>query len=477
MINLQKIFQENYKRWKTKEYIFEKKEGVYQAVTYGWFMESVQKFAEYLLQNGWQNKSVIIYGPNSKEWMVADLAVLAHTGISVGVSNEWKYEDVKHTIEFLKSEILVYDIEKEDVVNELKREFPELHCICMQKEMSDVTVEEAEAVCVPQAEDTCCKIVFSSGTTADPKGVMLSLKNIFFGYASLTRRCPFNEEDVDYLFLPLSHTYGGIYNFLYSLISGYSIYLCSGMQYLSEEIREVSPTIFCGVPLVYRRFYEAAGENLKYCFGNRIAYLFCGGASFDKGIRKAYHEAGLNMMEAYALSETASSLAIAYPFDKDFESSGTIFEDIEVKVQEPNENGIGEILVRGDNVFLGYVNAPEETKRCFTSDGFFKTGDLGYLSENKVYITGRNKKILIGENGENVDAEELECLLLKKDNNINAAKVFLKDNMLCCSLYLKEETDTDWDAFWNDFNKELPKYKHIKNYKIYLDNVLVRLKQ
>lgn len=227
-------------------------------------------------------------------------------------------------IGFLDVSCVIYGPEKKDIMEEVATKYPDLLMISM--------------------EDVCCKIVFSSGTTAMPKAVMLSKRNLFSGMESLYKRCPFNEEDVDYLFLPLSHTYGGIYNFLYSMVFGFSIYLCSDIKSLAGELLEVNPTLFCGVPVIFRKIYEGYGNKL-----------------------------------AYALSETASTFAIQYPYDPDVKTAGTVAEDIEVKVLEPDENGVGEIVVKGDNVFLGYAKEEALTASVFTEDGFFKTGDLGYL--------------------------------------------------------------------------------------------------
>ncbi len=488
MIDLEKVLEENYEKWQNRKYLYEKSDGVFQAVTYGNFLDKSRVLADYLIGQGLWDKPVLIWGNNSVNLMLADFAVLHYVGISVCVSKEWKYQDVLRAMKLLDISCIIYGEEKEDIVSKIKEEMPTVMCICMSSFSKIFEAEEMQEKSVsrklhPREEALCCKIVFSSGTTANPKAVMLSKKNMFAGLNSLYKRCPFHEGDVDYLFLPLSHTYGGIYNFLYSLVFGFSIYLCSGIANMGQEILEVNPTLFCGVPAIYRRFYEEYGSKIGMAFGSRIQYLFCGGASFEEDIRRVYKDSGLNMMEAYALSETASTFAIQYPNDSDTKSVGTIAEDIEVKISNADAMGIGEIVVKGENVFMGYANDKELTDSVFTEDGFFRTGDLGYMEPDernggyKLYITGRMKKLLIGENGEKVEPTHIEKMICEKNPNINKALVYMQDSKLGCHIYLLDPENRDWEAFFDEVNQELPKYERIADYDIVLDSVEKRLKQ
>ena len=310
---------------------------------------------------------------------------------------------------------------------------------------------------------------------------MLSEKNIFAGSNSLKKRAPMDETDICYLFLPLHHTYAGIYNFIYSLISGMKIYLSSGVEKIAAELPVVEPTVFCAVPLIYKRFYEAVGgdiNKLPYIFGKGIKYLFSGGAYLDEQIRAAYREAGLNLLVAYALSETASSFSIEYSKSKNLKSVGRIFEDIEVKIDSPNENGEGEIMVRGDNVFIGYMNNEEATRLAFNSEGFFLSGDLGYIDEqNNLYLSGRKKRIILMDNGQNIYPEDIEQKILRKSENISSVKVYLSDNKLKAKIHLKVVDAMDYQKFIEDLNNELTKYGRIGSYEVVMDSLDKRLKQ
>lgn len=490
MRNLEEILKQNYEKWHDREYLYEKEDGVYQTVTYGTFLNNVRNLALWLLGQGLSGKTVMIYGDNSIHLMTADLAVLHYVGISVCVSKDWGAADVLRAARQMDISCILYGGEKQGTINIVRKEMPNLVCICMSafpeifnRIPGEDGGEGSAGGCVPRDEELCCKIVFSSGTTSMPKAVMLSKKNIFAGLDSLYRRCPFDESDVDYLFLPLSHTYGGIYNFLYSLVFGFRIYLCSDIGEMAQEIREVSPTIFCGVPVVYRRFYEQCGNQLFAAFGSRIRYLFCGGAYFDENIRRAYRDSGLNMMEAYGLSETASTFSIQYPGDEDTESVGTVAEELEVKILAPDERGVGEIAVRGDNVFLGYAGEPELTKSVFTEDGYFRTGDLGFLRTDerhggfRLYLSGRMGRMLVGENGENVEPTHIETLISDRNTNIARAVVYLEEGRLACKIYLTNPEDRDWEEFFAVINAELPACEQIRRWHIAADNGGERWKQ
>ena len=203
---------------------------------------------------------------------------------------------------------------------------------------------------------------------------MLTQRNILCGWDNLYKRAPINENDICYLFLPLHHTYAGLCNFLYSTISGMKIYLCSDTKKIGEELQIVKPTVFCAVPLIYERFSKIAsqtGKDLKTLFGGNIKYMFSGGAYFDENIRRQYKQAGLNMMEAYALTETSSIFSIQYSNSPNVKSVGTIFENIDVKVINSDENGCGELVVKGDNVCLGYYGNEKATKEAFDKDVIF----------------------------------------------------------------------------------------------------------
>jgi long-subunit acyl-CoA synthetase (AMP-forming) len=270
----------------------------------------------------------------------------------------------------------------------------------------------------PRDPEETCKIMFSSGTTAEPKASMLSQRNLFSGWPSLQRRAPLGPDDICYLVLPIYHTYGGVYNLLYSLLGGWQVYLSSGVAAMVEELKEVRPTGLSAVPLLLQRVHDAIDpqamkrvdlarkfsslllrlridlrpklfRQLHDVFGGRLAYLFCAGDPLDRDLKRFFRDTGFNLMEAYALTEVASSLCLEYPGARDLDGVGVVYEEVDVRIDEPNADGVGEILVRGPNVCSGYYNNPEANSRAFDAEGYFHTRDLGYLAGSTLHLVGR----------------------------------------------------------------------------------------
>ena len=468
-MNLNRILKDAYEKRRDKEYIFEKVNGRFEGKTFGRLIRDVHSLARLLTDKGLFGKPVAITGKNSYAFMVADLAVTAYTGVSVMLSPEMNEETMLALLERTGAGALVYPDEMQALAERLAARHPML---CLKNsEITSLPAPEALFDLPEKDEAVCSKIVFSSGTTGPSKGIMLSLRNIFAGYPELQKRVPLGEADTDYLFLPLHHTYAGVYNFYYSLISGYSLYLSSSPAAIAAELLEVNPTIFCAVPLVYQRLLNAYGSKVTSAFGANIKYLFTGGAACSAEIIDALRQ--FPLIRSYGLSETAASFSISYFGDND-ESCGSVFESIDAKVIDADENGVGEIICKGDTVFLGYLD-PALTARAFDADGYFHTGDLGVIRDGKVYIKGRKKKILVGSNGKNIDAEALVSLLKELDGNIRAARLFLKDDRLHAELYVAD-VSKDAAASVEAFNARVPRYERIDRYQVIADTASARLK-
>lgn len=471
-MRLKNIVKRNITKWHDDPYIYEKNsDGIYEYTTFGNFTETSLALANYFLSNGYKNKKIMIISENSTRLMEFDMAITFYTGVCAIVSKEWKVNDLLLGIEELKADLLIYSDRFKDMAAEVHKKTS-----IKILGMNDIRSKYKDAYLDLKIRDynKASKIVFSSGTTGKSKAVMLSLKNIFAGYNSLIRRCSLSHKDSAYLFLPLNHTYAEVYNFMYSLVGGFSLYLASSTQNIGKELLETNPTVFCAVPLVFNNLLGAYGEHINMAFGKNIRYLFSGGAPISKETRQIYKDKGLFLMQAYALSETSSSLCIAYPGDDDLESVGTIFEDMDVKVDNPDKDGVGEIIVKGEAVFLGYTD-PSLTKRVFDDKGYFHTGDLGCIKNHKIFLNGRKKKMLLSSNGENIMAESIENGIKSKDKRINDVKAYIKNDKLAVDIYSLEEIDVD--KVVEEYNKEVPKYERVEIYKLIQDSIDVRLKQ
>lgn len=464
------LLKDVYRKWKDNGFIYEKKNGTFEGKTYGRFIEDTYKVARFLLDQGLKDQRIIIFGKNSYELMVADLAVTAFVGVCAVVAKDTKKESLLRDLRIVDAKAIIYAPEKREIV-EAVREQHECQTICFD-EIEKMPEEKDLFTLETRDPDVCSKIVFSSGTTGPSKGVKLSLRNIFFGYEELSKRVHYDTNDRCYLFLPLNHVYASCYCYYLSFFDGYRIYLASSTQRIAEELLEVEPTFFCAVPLVYQKLLDQYGEDIKNAFGSRIRFLFCGGAPCPKELRNAYKD--LMLLQAFGMSETAASFAIDYPGDQDGESAGTIFSNIDARVYEPDWDGIGEIIVKGDNVFLGYLDE-EHTKEVFDEDGYFHTGDLGAIREGKLYLTRRKKKVLLGSNGENIDVSTLAELLMSLDSNISKVTMSLARNTLTADIYVKD-TGKDVSRSIEEYNRQVLKHEQIKNIEIIADSLDKRLK-
>ena len=284
-------------------------------------------------------------------------------------------------------------------------------------------LEEGKAACKelfalePVDEDKPAKIVFTSGSTSFPKAVMLSIKN------------------------------------------------------MAQEMMMVHPTVFCAVPLVCVKFCEGAkamNVPLKMLLGGRMRYLFIGGSCLPYDIRQAFIDQGINPMNAYALSETSSGFSIDYPDVTDMDSAGTLLEYVDAKVIDPDEDGIGELAIKGPNVFHGYLNDPEATARAFNEDGYFLTGDLGKIVGNMVYVKGRKDTMLVLLNGENVSSKRIADKVKEADPRIASVKAYIRDDLLTCDIFVKDKSfiEGDWQAVIDKVNEDLSKYEKIRKFSV-----------
>jgi long-chain acyl-CoA synthetase len=293
-------------------------------------------------------------------------------------------------------------------------------------------------------EEDLASIIYTSGTTGRSKGVMLTHKNISFN-ALMGRRIQWIDEKDRFLsVLPLSHTYENTLGLILSMLCGSCVYYLRKPptpSVLLPALAEVKPTIMLTVPLIIEKIYfnkvlptfrdnkilkllyrvpflrkklnGAAGKKLIKTFGGELKFYGIGGAKLNKTVEKFLIEAKFPYAIGYGLTETAPLLAGANPAKSVFESTGPAIEGIELLIRNPNKHtGEGEIWAKGPNVMKGYYKEPEMTKEVLTSDGWFKTGDLGTFDQNhNLFIKGRLKNMIVGASGENIYPEEIESII------------------------------------------------------------------
>lgn len=438
---------------------FEGSNGSKNTLTYNQVFEKVTVLANWLIANGIKKgDKVVVSGKNSPEWGVVYLATLYASGIIVPVDNGLHEPDVCNIIKRSEPKIAIVDSEKIDF---LSKEFPSLLIKSLNSKKDDyvynLKAENTVELNEPVSENDTAAILFTSGTTGIPKGVMLSHKNLicdgFIAQTNLT----IHSTDVFYALLPVHHAYTMQAAFIVPLECGAEIVFGKSMAVtrLMKELKEGKITIMLGVPLLYNKLLAGINKGLKskgpvvvglMGFLRGISFLvkkltgknigkslfkavlqqaniytlrvaICGGGPLTKGVFKQYQAMGLDFIQGYGLTETAPILTLNPCEHFKIESIGRDFspyEDLRIQNTETGEYGIGpdfigEIVVKGPMVMQGYYKMPEETAAMYNKDGFLKTGDLGWMdNEHYVMLCGRAKNLIVTNGGKNVYPEEIE---------------------------------------------------------------------
>ena len=441
-------------------------------VTFLQWREDVRGLGTYLISKGYRETNIAILGENSYGWCCSFFAVMAIGSVTVPVDKELPIEDIDGIITTTGTKVLIYGKSSESKVKEILRNggLKSVELIISvaptnsieTSELGGRTLKTLEEV---QAEgaglyasgdnsyydykidvNKLASIVFTSGTTGKGKGVMLSQANI--GLDMTLGMYNFDITRKTLHVLPPHHTFGSTVNYVGHLSQGCEVYISSGIKHVSDEIKEQQPTHLILVPafleVMNRKIWATARKDGKEgllkamikvsnflrkfgvdvrrklfasvlsAFGGKLELIICGGAKLDEEIIRNFDALGITILNGYGITECAPLISANRNKYQKPGSVGTPILACRVKIDNPDENGEGEICVKGPNVMLGYYNNPEATAEVFDKDGFFHTGDYGKLDEEGwIYITGRKKNLIILSNGKNVYPEEIEADLQK----------------------------------------------------------------
>ena len=441
------------------------KDEPYTSITYREALETVNALGTALISKGLKDRRIAVIGENCYQWATSYLAVICGTGVVVPLDKELGASELKQLVIEAKVSAVMFTAKYEKIFKEIKAsgdtqiemlirlngEGDGVPTWDQLKEegknlmaQGDRSFIDAEII-----NDEMSELLFTSGTTGIAKGVMLSHKNIVFDLMIAPTILRVHPWDIFFSVLPIHHTYEGTAGFLMPLYKGAAIAYCEGLKYIVKNLSEVRPTMFLGVPALFETLYKSIMRNVRKqgkealvrkvmavnkvtkkigidinrkllkdiykVFGGRMRVLISGGAAIDPAILQFFNDLGFIAVQGYGLSECAPMGALNPDQHKYMRNAsvGHILPGMDVKIEDKDEDGIGEICLKGDNVMLGYYNMPEETSKVIR-DGWFYTGDQGYIDDEKfIYITGRKKNVIIASNGKNVFPEELECYLSK----------------------------------------------------------------
>ncbi len=445
--------------------------------TYKEVKEEVEALGTMLLNMGLENKKVALIGNNRYEWCESYFAVTTSNMVVVPLDKALPNQEIKSLIERSQADAVIYENKYSEVFNSLREENNETlkYYINMDlkqnengvlsftkliedgKELLNKGDEKYSQVKIDNEKMSI--LIFTSGTTNTSKGVMLSQKNITSNILAMAKMSKMYPDDVLLSFLPLHHTFECTITFLYGYYSGATVAFCDGLKYIAKNLQEYKISVFVAVPLetIYKKIQKGIKDQgkekivntmskianflLKFHIdirrkvfksvldqlgGNlRIAYF--GAASMDKNVIKGYNNFGIDTVQGYGLTETSPLLAAETDKEHCPGSVGMAPFNVQLKLEDVDEKGVGEIVAKGPNIMLGYYENPEATKAVM-KDGWFHTGDLGYYDKDGyLYITGRKKEIIVLKNGENVYPSEIE-FLVNKLPYVTESIVFPREN-------------------------------------------------
>ena len=431
---------------------FEGVAGAKNSLTYTQVWNKVVELSNWFIANGVKKGDrVAISGKNSPEWATVYFAAMNAGAIIVPIDYALHENEIENLLKASKPVMLFVDEEKYEVFSKKKKGLKIYSLSPKYEKLYVYNLKTEKKVKLPEvSEKDTAAILFTSGTTGIPKGVVLTHENLVSDCFIAQQNLIILETDVFYALLPVHHAYTMQAAMICPVSCGASIVFGKSMAVsrLMKELKEGGITLMLGVPLLYNKLYSgilkgvaAKGKavsllikfimNLSYfvkiVFKKNIGHFLlksvleaanlttirvaiCGGGPLASSVFKGFNAMGIDFIQGYGLTETSPIVALNPLEHFKIESVGQDFSPWEeVKIINPNEEGIGEIVIKGPMVMKGYYNMPDETKAVFTEDGYFKTGDLGWMdSEHYIMLSGRAKNVIVTDGGKNVYPEEIE---------------------------------------------------------------------
>lgn len=431
-------------------FLYHEGDGVTE-VKYSQLEEDVKDFATYLLSLGLENEKVVVVGKNSYAWSLTYLTVTSGVGVIVPMDKDLSDEQIEYLVEDSEPKCIVYGIEIEEKLKNRKDgvkyiRFDEVFsCIRKGEELvnkGDLSYDNHKI-----DKDALGILLYTSGTTGVAKGVMLSQYNIMSNVYNVKTTIMIYPEDRCVSVLPLHHTYECMAGFLAFIYSGASIAYNDSLRELASDLMLFKPTVIVGVPVLFEKLYRIVlkkyaslkGGNtvlsiqgavasilttgkarrklfnsVNEAFGGNLNRILCGAASLKPEVFEGYQKFGYGVYQGYGLTETSPVCMVSSDEYSDPNDTGFPIPETEMKLESENSEGVGELLVKGPNVMLGYYKNPQATSDVIDSEGWFHTGDLAKLTENGTFkIVGRVKSMIVLPSGKKVFPEELEFHLQK----------------------------------------------------------------
>ncbi len=512
----------------------------YENITYKQLLEDINKLGTAIFNLGYKNNRIAVIGRNSYTWAISHLSNLLGGNVSVPLDKDLQYDELESSLIRSKADVIFFDEKYADKISKIKeqgntnlKEF-----ICMNELEGYLNVKDLIAkgdellsngdksfLNAKINENEMAILLFTSGTTSKSKAVMLSQKGIASNVYAMQCVEDIRKEDTNIAFLPFHHIFGSTC-MIVMIAYGVRTVFPDGLRYIKKNLNEYKVSVFVGVPILIEAIYktimkevEKQGKTkiikigtkisnflLKFkidirrklfkqiidALGGDLRFIISGGAPADAEIAKGFNSMGIEVVQGYGLSETSPVISAENKKCIKSGSVGIPMLNNKVEIVNKDENGIGEIRVKGPNVMLGYYENEELTKEVL-KDGWFYTGDLGYLDEDGyLFITGRSKNLIVLKNGKKIFPEEIETIVnrldiveecmvygMPEEDDKNDVKLSVK---VVYNKEIKEEKYpnlTEEELFkivWEqikEINKTFPRYKYIKH-MILTDEELIK---
>lgn len=539
---MQDCFKDVTEKFKDNVLVTEKfdHKGKYEEITYGMFREDVLSFGTGLLEYlGLRGKRVVIVSETTYDWYVSYMTLLCSGIIAIPMDKELPSNEFENLVKRSRASAIIYSKRKKELVDSIRDKVDTVdYYIEMYADNElkgkDVGFNNIKSIGKKLYEngnnavldtkidkDEFKVLIFTSGTTSAAKGVMVCNRNLTENVYAC--QCYVYLKPTDRLFsvLPLHHTYESTIGFLYPFSQGASVAVCEGLKYIVPNLKESKPTAMLAVPLLIESLYKKITQNIKKSgketlvnsmihvtnalkmvgidikrkvfaeihenLGGNLRIIVSAAAPIDRKIGKWVEDIGITFLQGYGLTETAPIAALTPEADPRVGSVGKPVVCAEVKIENPNEDGEGEVWIKSSTLMLGYYENEEATNEVI-KDGWFNSGDIGYQDKDGfIYITGRSKNVIVTANGKNIYPEEIELILQKDIPYISECMVYGKGEKddLTVSLkvipnyeYIKENVkdnmteDEIYNLIWDEVkkvNKGLTSYKAIKYLEIKKD--------
>lgn len=501
--------------------------------TYTDLLNDINCFGSALYKLGLKDKRVAVVGHNSYEWAVAHLSNLLGGIVSVPLDKGLQLGELENSLIRSQVQAVVFDDKLKDIMLEIKENSKTniKFFICISKTQDflyfyDLLLDGKEILGNGNTEYVEHKIdskkmsilLFTSGTTSKSKAVMLNQYGIATNVYDMLLVESFYSTDVNIAFLPYHHIFGST-GMIVMLASGVKTVFPDGLKYIQKNLVEYNVSVFVGVPVLIDKMYSTILKEVKKqgkdklvnfmlhlsnilmklhidirrtlfkqlinALGGNMRFIISGGAPLDKKVAKWFNDIGIHLVQGYGLTETSPVIAAENDTSVRYGSVGKAMGSLNIKIQNKDKEGMGEILIKGPNVMLGYYNEPELTKEVL-KNGWFHTGDLGFIDKDGfLFITGRKKDLIVLKNGKKVFPEELELLINRLDfveesfvyglpskedkNDVKVAVEVVLNEKNIKEKYPNIAENEIHDIIWNEIkeiNKTLPMYKYIKHLEL-----------